>query len=233
MDERLVINEDGDFDLDEINKVDPLDDIPWPPPNLSAIDLPLCLLHTNIKARATIPTSPGYERLLRDQPHRLFQLRLPDQFSDAPEPIDFFKLFFTDEVIDILVQNTNLYAQLANARVNRHRTSRYWTPVNRHNILVYLALTIHIGLSRDQNIESYWQYNSSTYHRPMRAMSHLRYTQIKKYFHVSIPTNSPLPNNQWFMKLSPLFENLCTKFKEFCIPSQNVSVDEMMEAFTS
>jgi hypothetical protein len=47
--ERLVINEDGDFDIDEINKVDPLDDIPWPPPNLSAIDLPLAILHASIK----------------------------------------------------------------------------------------------------------------------------------------------------------------------------------------
>jgi hypothetical protein len=35
------------------------------------------------------------------------------------------------------------------------------------------------------------------------------------------------------MKLSPLFEYLRSKFKDFCIPSQNVSVDEMMEAFTS
>jgi hypothetical protein len=34
------------------------------------------------------------------------------------------------------------------------------------------------------------------------------------------------------MKLSPLFEHLRTQFKAFCMPSQNVSVDEMMKAFT-
>jgi Transposase IS4 len=34
------------------------------------------------------------------------------------------------------------------------------------------------------------------------------------------------------MKLSPLFEHLRIQFKAFCIPSQNVSVDEMMKAFT-
>jgi hypothetical protein len=63
-------------------------------------------------------------------------------------------------------------------------------------------------------------------------MKYYRYTQIKKYFHVSTPTEQPLPDNQWFMKLSPLFEHLRAKFKEFCILSQNISVDEMMEAFT-
>jgi Transposase IS4 len=34
------------------------------------------------------------------------------------------------------------------------------------------------------------------------------------------------------MKLSLLFEHLRTQFKAFCVPSQNVSVDEMMKAFT-
>jgi hypothetical protein len=47
-----------------------------------------------------------------------------------------------------------------------------------------------------------------------------------------MPINEPLSDDQWFMKLSPLFEHLRMKFKEFCIPSQNVSVNEMMEAFT-
>ena len=113
MDERLLIDEDGDVDLDQF---DPLDDIPWPPPCLSAIDLPLAFLHANIKARATVPgglVTTQYDRLPRDRPHRPFQLCLPDKFNRSqpnPEPIDFFKLFLTDEIIDVLVQNTNLYA---------------------------------------------------------------------------------------------------------------------------
>jgi hypothetical protein len=51
MDERPLINEDGDVDL---CRFDRLDDIPWPPSCLSAIDLPLAL-HANIKAWATVP----------------------------------------------------------------------------------------------------------------------------------------------------------------------------------
>ena len=69
MDERLLIDEDGDVDLDQF---DPLDDIPWPLPYLSAIDLPLAFLHANIKARATIPrglVTMQYNRLPRDRLH--------------------------------------------------------------------------------------------------------------------------------------------------------------------
>jgi hypothetical protein len=56
-----------------------------------------------------------------------------------------------------------------------------------------------------------------------------RFEQIKRYFHASKPTDKPI---SWYMKLSPLFEHLCTQFKVFCVLSQNVSVDEMMKAFT-
>jgi len=34
------------------------------------------------------------------------------------------------------------------------------------------------------------------------------------------------------MKLSPLFEHLRDRFKAYCILSSNVSVDEIIEAFT-
>jgi Transposase IS4 len=62
-------------------------------------------------------------------------------------------------------------------------------------------------------------------------MPHYRYTQIKRYFYVTVPV--PADQNQaWYQKLSPLYEHLNTLFKAFYVPSQNVSVDEMMKAFT-
>lgn len=62
-----VGREDGDFDIDEINQLDDLQDsTPWPPPNLSAIDLPLALMHANTKHRVIVLgglCSSQYERL--------------------------------------------------------------------------------------------------------------------------------------------------------------------------
>jgi hypothetical protein len=63
----------------------------------------------------------------------------------------------------------------------------------------------------------------------MQLMPEYRFEQIKRYFHVSAPTNGPI---EWYIGLSPLFEHLRSQFKAFCVPSQNVSVDKMMKAFT-
>jgi len=63
-------------------------------------------------------------------------------------------------------------------------------------------------------------------------MTWFLFEQIKRYFHVSEPVPDGLTLH-WYMKLSPLFEYLRAKFKAYCVPSSNVAVDEMMEAFTS
>jgi hypothetical protein len=63
----------------------------------------------------------------------------------------------------------------------------------------------------------------------MQLMPEYRFKQIKHYFHVLTPTDELI---DWYMKLSLLFKHLRTQFKVFCVPSQNVSVDEVMKAFT-
>ena len=60
-------------------------------------------------------------------------------------------------------------------------------------------------------------------------MPYYRYTQIKRYFYVAVPTNE---DQAWYMKLSPLYKHLNSQFKAYYIPSQNISIDEMMKAFT-
>ena len=62
-------------------------------------------------------------------------------------------------------------------------------------------------------------------------MSRTRYDQIKTHLHVSPPSLNTSAN-QWFMKLSPLYEHLRAAFKRYIFPPQNVSVDEMMVGFS-
>ena len=66
-------------------------------------------------------------------------------------------------------------------------------------------------------------------------MPYYRFRQIMRYFHVAPPllsaTQAPT-TSRWFLKLSPLFELLRTKFKTYVVLGQNVSFDEMMVPFT-
>ena len=77
-------------------------------------------LHADIKGRAQVPT-PAYEKLPRAWPPRPFDVRtLPDSVQ---EPIHYFELFWTSEVWDTLVQNTNAYAAYKEARCKENRNT--------------------------------------------------------------------------------------------------------------
>jgi len=99
-----LINEDGDID----NALLYAEPVPWAkdPLNLTVKESHLQLLHVTIKRRAIVPSNPSFKGLPRDSPPRPAQLRLPKSFTDISKPgppIDFFRLFFNDEIIDILV----------------------------------------------------------------------------------------------------------------------------------
>jgi hypothetical protein len=94
------------------------------PLNLTADECRLRLLHTQIKHNAVVLFNPGFKALPRTNPPRLAKLRLPERFADPDikrTPLEFFRLFVGDEIIDILVQNTNAKATSKAAR----STSRY------------------------------------------------------------------------------------------------------------
>lgn len=53
---------------------------------------------------------------------------------------------------------------------------------------IFIAIFIYIGIAGISNIRSYWNKGGSTIHKLMESMTFFRYEQIKRYFHVSLPT---------------------------------------------
>jgi hypothetical protein len=66
--------------------------------------------HVDIRASANTPDD--YVPLQRNNPPRPLSLRLP---SDISTPIQFFLLFFTVAILNIIVDNTNSYVSLKRA----------------------------------------------------------------------------------------------------------------------
>jgi hypothetical protein len=80
------------------------------PLNLTADECRLRLLYAQIKHNAVVPFNPGFKALPRANPPRLAKLRLLERFADPDikrTPLEFFRLFVRDEIINKLVQNTN------------------------------------------------------------------------------------------------------------------------------
>jgi hypothetical protein len=105
-----LLDDAGDID-DALSFAEPVE---WAkdPLNLTADECWLRLLHVQIKHNAIVLSNPGFKALPRANPPRSFKLQLLEHFVDSgtPTPLDFFRLFFSDEIIDTLVQNTNDYA---------------------------------------------------------------------------------------------------------------------------
>jgi hypothetical protein len=151
MEVQRLLNNAGNIDDDVINPV------PVPGPanlrKLTSDEIHLGLLHTNIKLSAIIPLNPSFKALPQDYPIRLFKLCLSIGFKASP--LAFFKLFFLDRIIDILVQNTNLNAAAKDAQTTRYSRGRRWKPIDRHELSVWIGLLIYIGFNGNSNIEAY------------------------------------------------------------------------------
>ena len=75
--------------------------------------------------------------------------------------IELFKLFFTDEWLDIIVRCTNANAANIQAQGRaKHAGLRYarsWHPIIKYELMAYLAAVIHMGLHPEPKIKDYWR----------------------------------------------------------------------------
>ena len=73
------------------------------------------------------------------------QVPLPNE----PSAGYFMKLFLTDELFDLLVTQTNLYAsqyKRTNPNLPRHSQANYWFDTSRNEMKQFLALTLLMGI---------------------------------------------------------------------------------------
>lgn len=79
-------------------------------------------------------------------------------------PIDCYRHFITDEIIDLMVRETNRYAEqyLQTHNISRRSKSRQWKPTNDTEMLKFLGILIEIGLVQMPKLEYYWS-NSQLY----------------------------------------------------------------------
>jgi hypothetical protein len=79
---------------------------------------------------------------------------LPDQAT----PMDFFYLLFDEGMWDILVTETNKYAQrrIENENLKPYSRLNDWCDVTVDEMKVFFALVIAMGLVRKSDIAQYW-----------------------------------------------------------------------------
>jgi len=147
------------------------------------------------------------------------------------------ELFWSDEIIGILVKNTNEYAKKQRAEQALH--SRPWRPVKPDEIWVFIGILITMGAYRCKTPADIWrtgkqarvQLYAHGWSKPIsKAMSNNRFFQIKRYLHISSP-DLDTSGSKWWHKLEPINSKMQEACQKYYLPSSHITVDEMMIRF--
>jgi len=139
---------------------------------------------TEILSRA-----PTFECLDRNEPiSHTGQSRLSEYITplgEIPTPIDVFRLFFTDQILADIKNNTNYYASVKDA--GRRKGEREWQNVTVPELITFIAICIYLGLYRKGDLESQWGKDSrQPIHHILENMTLRRFQQIRRFLHISL-----------------------------------------------
>ena len=166
---------------------------------------------------------------------------LPNDFDvSTAQPIDYFKLFFTHELLSEIVQNTNAYAvwSIRHKRiVNPRYTDPQWSMTGENDVTLdelkaFLGLQIIFGLNPvRQYSNAFSGCNFLGNQGVRRTMSQKRFEKLCQYFHVSDREKEPSRGSKDYdplFKIRTVMEKLLKLFPKYCSFSQYQCLDESM-----
>lgn len=142
-------------------------------------------------------------------------------------PREFFDKFFTDEVVHLLVEQTNLYAGQSK--------SRDWDDAVDDEIRSFLGLLIAMGLHGLPKFRLYWSTNPLFRVQPVvDVMTRQRFMKLLGNLHLNdnskaVPRDDPAYDK--LHKLRPLLTKMNENFQKEAVSSSSQSVDEAMILF--
>ncbi|XP_050465080.1 piggyBac transposable element-derived protein 4-like, partial [Cataglyphis hispanica] len=145
------------------------------------------------------------------------------------EPHDFYFLFVTEEIFEIIAKQTNIYATQRKSELQSYRLDQ-WYETNANEIKRFFGLIIWMGLVRLPKIELYWStYEGYKQALPRTIMSRNRFELLLRFVHFSNNEEND-PNNR-LSKVAHIIDHLNSNFKKYYNPDEVVCVDESLVPF--
>ena len=147
----------------------------------------------------------------------------------SSDPRELFSLFFDDEVIDLIVRETNMYAQ--QCLVN---TTTMWSTTS-DEIRAYIGFYLLMGINRLPEIWDYWAKDEKLHYTPVASrISRTRFEAINRYLHFADNTQLPSREEQGYNRVQKV-QPIITAMKQRCTslyrPNAQNSIDEAMIPF--
>lgn len=145
-------------------------------------------------------------------------------------PYDFFCLFVDDEVLNLLVIETNRYGNSLYASAQRPKSRlKEWVETDIVEMRTFLGIIMWMGLTPHPSIASYWSKNDIYKSYISNYMKRNRFELLLRSFHCC--NNNECPRGDRIFKIRGLVDMLENKFKNCNIPGENLCVDESIIPF--
>ncbi|XP_039751370.1 piggyBac transposable element-derived protein 4-like [Pararge aegeria] len=153
--------------------------------------------------------------------------------NNCNRELDIFRLFLNQDIMDLMVQMTNCYANKVKILkvVTRNMRLAKWTDCTEEEILKFLGLLIFMGLNKLPKISDYWS-NKKLYKNEIarQAMSRNRFELLLRCWHFE-DSFFHASNTDRLIKIRRLVQLLTATFRNAKTPGEYITVDETMVAF--
>jgi len=148
----------------------------------------------------------------------------------ALTPVELFKLFFPQQAVQTLCDNTNRQAARQKAGGKKYK----WTDLSPPVFYQYMGLLLFMGLVKLYRVQDYWTQNHMcSLAFPAQVMSRERYRTITWNLHLSDPDEDVLNDrtkgtaeHDPLFRLRPLLDAVKTACKAFYHPHRALAVAE-------
>lgn len=178
---------------------------------------------------------------------------MPIHFSATPghknvpqgisSPIEYFSLFFTDEILDKIVEETNRYSDqyveeheedLATHPKSRVHQWLHSGHTHKEEMRAFLGVCLNMGIVNKPTIESFWDTKHPSINTPWfsQHFKRNRFQLLLKFLHFNDNSlyNEENPDHALY-KIQPIIEHFQAKFLQYFHPGKDLSLDESLIAF--
>lgn len=148
--------------------------------------------------------------------------------------LDIFEFFFDDQLIDLIVTETNRYAIqfiVKNAEsMKPHSRVRKWIETNRYEIKTLVGILILQGVCPKPEFKMYFSRRESI-STPfyLHYMTEKRFHLLLKFLHfVDNSTIDQIPENRKLAKITPILDILKAKYMAAYLPVRDIAIDESL-----
>ena len=179
----------------------------------------------------THQTPTTWSKIFHSVPIHPFTSSVGPTFTITESPLDVFSHFFTDELIDEIVKQSNLYAShvMGNEKYNE------WDKITVSDLKAYFGFYILMGINHLPSIHDYWRVDPFVRFSPIAdRITRNRFKEITRYLHFVDNTQLQKrgePNYDRLGKIRPIMLILKQKFLSNYEPNCQQAIDEAMIPF--